>query len=294
VAIAVTDVISECQSILDAEGTNFYSFNNNFKPAINYAIRWSVSVINRYIGINKFTDETFRELSQCKVWQTSGLSRIQLNPADLGHNIWTLLSVIPEPDVIIVDNTGLLANLPPLYYNVVAPFAGAGVQSNSPIVSQKYNATGNATLSIQQSTLRPELAMVRTLYTAKRLAYTEVEDAYYNPYSAGYKAKVGLAKQYAYVSMTDYTTTIGGYTLSPPQEIQVLPEIPNALVAITYLKTPDPVVLDTDIIPVPSTMLSIIVDKAMQFINMNQNLGLVEYQVQGNELLQLTNALTNQ
>lgn len=292
-AIPVSEVIAQCQSILDAEGTDFYSFQNNFQPAINYAVRWSVNVINRFIGTNKFTDETFRELTICKVWQTSSLSRIQLNPADIGHDIWTILSVIPQPDVVIIDNTGLLGTLPPDYYNEVIPFAGAGVQSNKPIVTQKYNATGNTPLSAQQSTYRPELAHIRTYFTAKRLALTEVEDTYYNPYSAGYNAKVGLAKQFAYVSMVDYTTTIGGYSLNPPQEIAVYPEIPNQLVSVIYVKTPDEITSDTDVIPFPTTMTDIIVDKAMQFINMNQNLGLVEYQVQGNELLQLTNAIMN-
>ena len=60
--IAVSTVIERMQAILDAEGSTRYTFDRDYKPAINYAIEYYCSVFNSAFGNNKLTEENLREL----------------------------------------------------------------------------------------------------------------------------------------------------------------------------------------------------------------------------------------
>ena len=44
--IAVQTVVDRMKSVLDAEGSDRYLFDQDFKPAINSAIDWLVAVFN--------------------------------------------------------------------------------------------------------------------------------------------------------------------------------------------------------------------------------------------------------
>lgn len=82
---------------LDAEGSDYYTDNEDIIPAINTAIKWLVSVINIGFASNKLSEETFRELVKTKVFQANDYSRVMLDPVSIGHDIWSILAVHPKP-----------------------------------------------------------------------------------------------------------------------------------------------------------------------------------------------------
>lgn len=271
--IQVQTIIDRMKSALDAEGSDYYNFSRDFRPAINYALEWSVSVISPFLGQKKFPEELFRELTFSKIWQTSNYSRVNINPADLNNrDIWTILAIYPKPYVVVEDATDLLPNLPGTYYNEIQPYFSQ--QSfNTPIVTQAWNATGLTTLLPHESTFRPELSFLRSDKSCRRENLERYAINKGNPFAPGNIAYNDDVTDYAYVSYTDYTAVYGGYKLTVPRELEIAPYIPNELVAVFYIHTPAEIVLQTDTIPFPAMMLNVLTSKALNYIAIKQNNG---------------------
>ena len=271
--IQVQTIIDRMKSALDAEGSDYYNFSRDFRPAINYALEWSVSVISPFLGQKKFPEELFRELTFSKIWQTSNYSRVNINPADLNNrDIWTILAIYPKPYVVVEDATDLLPNLPGTYYNEIQPYFSQ--QSfNAPIVTQAWNATGLTTLLPHESTFRPELSFLRSDKSCRRENLERYAINKGNPFAPGNIAYNDDVTDYAYVSYTDYTAVYGGYKLTVPRELEIAPYIPNELVAVFYIHTPAEIVLQTDTIPFPAMMLNVLTSKALNYIAIKQNNG---------------------
>ena len=271
--IQVQTIIDRMKSALDAEGSDYYNFSRDFRPAINYALEWSVSVISPYLGQKKFPEELFRELTFSKIWQTSNYSRVNINPADLNNrDIWTILAIYPKPYVVVEDATDLLPNLPGTYYNEIQPYLNQQ-NFNTPIVTQAWNATGLTTLLPHEGTFRPELSFLRSDKSCRRENLERYAINKGNPFAPGNIAYNDDVTDYAYVSYTDYTAVYGGYKLTVPRELEIAPYIPNELVAVFYIHTPAEVVLETDTIPFPALMMNVLVSKALNYISIKQNNG---------------------
>ena len=105
-SILVSDIVSRCESALDAEGFERYLFDNDYRPAINYAMEWIVSVFNKAFAENKLSEESMRELVFAKVFITSAHSRINLNDLNsINNEVWSILAVYPE-----IEYMGVLPN----------------------------------------------------------------------------------------------------------------------------------------------------------------------------------------
>ncbi len=99
--IPVTKIISQVESMLDAEGFDHYAFDEDYKPAINYAQDWITQLYSRLMSERKFSEEMLRELTYIRVWYTSIYSRLHLGGigmTDIGGQVWTVLGVYPEPE----------------------------------------------------------------------------------------------------------------------------------------------------------------------------------------------------
>lgn len=289
--IQVQTIIDRMKSALDAEGSDYYNFSRDFRPAINYALEWSVSVISPFLGQKKFPEELFRELTFSKIWQTSNYSRVNINPADLNNrDIWTILAIYPKPYVVVEDATDLLPNLPGTYYNEIQPYFSQ--QSfNAPIVTQAWNATGLTTLLPHESTFRPELSFLRSDKSCRRENLERYAINKGNPFAPGNIAYNNDVTDYAYVSYTDYTAVYGGYKLTVPRELEIAPYIPNELVAVFYIHTPAEITATTDTIPFPAMMLNVLTSKALNYIAIKQNNGTNLRGTTDQELLALLGAV---
>lgn len=289
--ILVQDIIDRVAASLDAEGSGYFNFSRDYEPAINNAIEWVVSSVSPLIGTNKFPEEAFRELTTTKVWQCNRYSGFIIDPADIGgRDYWTILGVYAKPKVVLLDAPNLATTLPGIYYSEIFPYLGQELV-NAPVVSQAYNATGINLLQPQQSTFRPELAFVDCANMCDRITLKEWSSRQRNKFSPGYKSKVAKYIQWAYINANNYTSTIGGYTLSVPREIRVSPDLSRDLVGVTYIAIPATISSPADIIGFPQTLFVPMVQKALNYISIKENMGAQLYNITTQELLQALNAL---
>ena len=98
--IPAQQVIDRARQVgLDAEGADYYDDIIDIIPAINASIEWLTAIISAAFGQKKMGEEVFQDLVQARVFQPSNFSRVFLNSADLGHEVWTILGVYINPKV---------------------------------------------------------------------------------------------------------------------------------------------------------------------------------------------------
>lgn len=229
--ILVQEVVNRGLSALDAEGSERYLFDQDFKPAINYANEWMVAAINKILGGTKLSGEALRELVKIKVFQANSYSRIAFNEATVGHKLWSILALYPEP--------------------VVAPFQQP-VPDPNPAVS-KY---------------MPGLSHVSGKSCTNRMNLEEWNDNQKNVFSPGNTSLLGELNEYAYLDFGDYSSST--YTDPGTFEIEVRPSVANQFISLAYVKKPNLITLITDSIEFPETMLDIVLEKMLQFISFKQ------------------------
>lgn len=232
-SILVADIISRCAAQVDAEGSDFYTFTEDYLPAILSAQDWVVSVINSQLGKKKFSEEIFSDLRIARVFQASNFSRIRLDPALLGHSIWTLTSIEPLP---ITDPTFIAQVLP-------AP---------------------------QDSKYRNDLTHVSSNFYAQRTSDEEWAKNKNNPFHDSHAGENGeTPSSYGYLDYTDYTSS--AYTLTAPaQEIEVRPAIANQPVTIRYIRVPSKPTATSDSLQFPVFAFDIIVSATLSFLAVKQ------------------------
>jgi hypothetical protein len=223
-------LVDRMTSVLDAEGSERYLFEQDFKPAINSSIDWLVAVFNAAFSDNKLSEEDLRELVKTSIWQANSFSRIHFNQADLGYRIWTILGIFPKPTITPVTTP------PPL---------------NSP----------------ESSTFRGDLSYVDSYYAAKRLTIEEWNENRKNVFAAGNEVLKNQLESYAYLGHGNYGSSnynAGG------EEIQIRPSVSGEFVAVTLLKNPDKITSITDDIEFPETVFDLLFQKALNFISYKQ------------------------
>jgi hypothetical protein len=121
-SIPAQTIYNQLNSLLDAEGSNYYDLNLDIIPAINRAQKYIVSIINSVLGSRKFAEEHYRELTKVLIFQTSQYSRVDLTPTQTNYILWDVLSVVANPTLDIpfspVSVTGNLSVPLPLRFYV--------------------------------------------------------------------------------------------------------------------------------------------------------------------------------
>lgn len=228
--IPVQEIVDRITSILDAEGSDRYLFDQDFKPAINSAKDWVVAVFKKVFADKSMSEENLRELVKVAIYQTNTFSRIALDESVLGDSIWSILSVNPE--AVTYPNG-----------NITTP-------------SNDY-----------ESLFRPDLTYTKSNYSAKRLTFEEWENMRDNIFMAGSPALTNSLREYSYLSQSNLNST--NYTATAP-EIEISPELVNKLVGIRYLKYPNNVSLLSDDLEFPRLLFDMIVNKAANFMSIKQ------------------------
>jgi len=180
--IQAQTIVDRTLSILDAEGSDRYLFDQDFKPAINAAVEWLVAVFNSAFAQNKLSEEDLRELIKTKVFQANDFSRVRFNADVVGEKLWTVLAILTEitvtPDVA-----------PP------------------PLPNPKI------------SVYHPEYTFVSSEESAGRLSIQEWNENKKNIFKAGNTTVTNGFKKYAYLSFGDYSsdnyTEIGEIEIRP-------------------------------------------------------------------------------
>lgn len=84
---------------LDAEGSQRYLFDQDYKPAINSAISRAITAGGWAMANRKGSEEALWELKEDRVFQSNFFGGIAINDAipSLGHTVWNILAVYAEP-----------------------------------------------------------------------------------------------------------------------------------------------------------------------------------------------------
>ena len=252
--IVASDLITRMVAALDAEGSDRYRFDRDFRPAINYAIEYYVAIFNSTFGNKKLSEENLRELTRTRVFQTSKYSRIQFNPSDISEEIWSILIVAPEP---ILD----------------------------PQIDPIVNPTPENSLFIPGS----QTTFVSSEYGASRLTFEEWNGNDKNIFMPGNTTFENQFKEYAYKNFIH--TKEGELASEIVDEIEIRPYLDNQLVAVTYLVFPTLIDQDTDIIMYPKSMKNLLVNQALKFISKKQGDGTNLYTVEERDIATLVNLM---
>ena len=200
-------------SALDAEGSDRYNFDDDYKPAINYAIDFSISVFNAIFSQNKKSEEILKELVLMRMWKLSKYSRFAFDETTVGCKLWSVLSIIPKADL---DTSFNYTSFPD-------------------------NQTEGQYLKIGSETAR----YLGGGYPCKRLTTEQWIEKDRNPFMAGNPFNICEDTiQYGYIAFADY---VGGFGMTKDKfEIEIAPHIPNELVAMRFLKKPVSITTNAD------------------------------------------------
>ena len=228
--IPVQDIVDRCKFILDSEGSDRYLFEQDFKPAINSSTEWLVAVFNKAFAEKKLSEENLRDLIFTKVFLASGFSRVDLDKSSIIDSIWSILRVVPNPEVS------------PAY---VPSTEGCD----------------------KKSKLMSDLMYLRGENSAKRLTLEEWEENRNNIFEAGNNIITDPSLlTYAYLNIGDYSST----KFNNGKEIEIRPDVSDKLVGITYLKYPGQISSETDQLPFPESLTDLVYQKALNFISFKQ------------------------
>jgi len=228
--ISVQAIVDRMTSVLDAEGSERYLFEQDFKPAINSSIDWLVAVFNSAFADKKLPEENLRDLIRTSIWQANSFSRINVSPSALGHDVWGVLGIFPEP--VITPN-------------IVAPLLP----------------------SPETSRYRGDLSYVKSDFSAQRLTIEEWNINRKNVFSPGNEVIENGLKRYAYLGYGNYESS--SYN-SGGKEIEIRPSVANNFVALTVLKVPTKVVNISDNVEFPEPVFDVLYQKALNFISYKQ------------------------
>lgn len=232
-AIVASSVVSLLKAALDAEGSDYYTFDNDYKFAINYSLDQIVRIINAKYGFTKFPEEVLKELIKVRLYRTSKRSRITI-----ADTVWGIVSIHPEAE-----------------YDVMT----GGVP------------TPSAVANLYESSLITNCAYYKSKYDAKRLTAEEWEETEENPFSSGYDitAENGI-KEYAWMETEDYGLGSSDAAYPTSYQLMIKPILDQKYVGVRYIKMPDRVTTTSSVIEFPSSVLNFIVSYALVFIAIKQ------------------------
>jgi hypothetical protein len=164
--ISVQTVVDRLAFVLDAEDSERYTFENDYKPAINSSVEWLQAVFNKAFADKKLTEEDLKELIKVTVFQTSQYSRINLDL--ITDSIWSLLRINPEP------------------------------------VLHPAGATITTTANPEQSLWRSDLSYIKGKFATKLLSLEQWEESVDNVFAAGNERLLNSFKSYAYLNFAGY------------------------------------------------------------------------------------------
>lgn len=167
--IAVQAVIERLESVLDAEDSDRYTFERDFKPAINSSVEFLQAVFNKAFAEKKLSEEDLKELIKVSVFQTSQFSRINLDQID--DSIWSLMRINPEP------------TLHPL----------------NPALTVQLNP--------ESSLWRQDLSYIKSKYACKLLSLEQWEENVDNIFEAGNARLLNSFKSYGYLNFASYASS---------------------------------------------------------------------------------------
>lgn len=230
--IQAQELVDSLKSALDAEGSDHYIFELDYRPAINSSIKWLTNVVSSAIGRDKIGEEFFRDITYSGIFKTDESSRVSLNV--FPNEVWSILSVFVEPKTNDISGQ-----------------------------------TAPDTTVLTDSYFMNNLKFRSSYKSCKRLSIEEWVTARPNPFEDGYDGDqiCDDLKQYAYLNPVNHENINTGIS---SLEIEVRPEVVNDYVAIFWTKRPSEIVNITDQIEFPQSVFQILFNKALNYMSYKQ------------------------
>ncbi len=96
-SFAASELKQAMAAPLGTFGTQRYLDVPHYIPAIQAGMRRFKALVGSVFAENKGGEELFSEITETKVFQTSQYGNIKFTSADLGHSIWSIVAIYPEP-----------------------------------------------------------------------------------------------------------------------------------------------------------------------------------------------------
>ena len=240
-AINTADLVRAGRSLLATVGTQRYTDEEDFVPAINGASRAFEAYMGGFLAEKKGSEEAFREVTRTVVYQTNTQGGIFLDDPDNLQPFWTLIAIYAEPQTLPVNPSPVAAPDSGSVFRGDVAFAGAGKPVER-ITQEEY--------AKRKFSLQPG---------SERLAN--------NPAIA----------QYAYYWVGD-RSTVAPSTVWPTQgqsEIVVVPKALTSrkLVGVSYLRTAPLITAVGQFLPYPVSMFNLIRDLMLNQLTYKQGDG---------------------
>lgn len=139
-----------------------------------------------------------------------------------------------------------------------------------------------------KSKYRDDLTFVGSSYSAANLPYEEWNQNRKNIFMKGNEVLEGEFKTYAYLNFGNYGST----SYSQSREIEVRPNPHGSFVGITYVKRPDKITSESDMIEFPYAVINMIYQRALHFISYKQGDQTNLYSVTQNDVNMLAQLLS--
>lgn len=238
--IAVQEIVNRLNSALDSEGFDTYLFDNDFKPAINYAQQWLGTLFNAAFEKDKKVGEALKDLLYVSCFLTSNYSRVFFDETQVQRGLWSILHVYPE--------------------------------------IQYQNMTGDPIPPALngQSLYLPFLSYLKSYQSATLLTKDKVNVNRNNPFEKGneYIGSKNLSSEfntYVWVNHTKYGEGLPYFPfIVYNPEIEILPALVNKIIAIEYLASPPAITSISDNVLFPHSLMNLIVEKALEWMALKQ------------------------
>lgn len=241
-----SEVLPDIDSRLDAEGSDHYGLVEDKLTAGTMAALFIVNRANRVEGVNKFAEEALRDLTLTRVWEPSSTyGRLQFNEAALGHEMLSIVAVMPDPEW-------------PAGQTVVGTVFANGYTSR----------------------LRTDLSFFRSKGNAKRYSREQRDRVAKNKFMKGNEVLKGNSElvTYGYINASDYDSTQPYTTATPEIEVFPIPPLQTTpssgrYVAVEYVRVPAKLTQVGSIVELPDSLKDLFISKTLSYIAVKQGDG---------------------
>lgn len=249
--VAVQKAVELMAAQLDAEGSDHYTFDQDYLPALLQSQEYILSLIASNYGKRKFSERALSLLLFTKIWQTNLYGRIHMDDGAIGPfgPVWDVVGMYAEPEVI----------------------GTANIIPTSP----------------QASSMRTTISFLRSEYPCKRMSLEQVAELNRNVFAPGNAAFATSKLRQYYFCNLGYMNSTAYPTLGWEYEIGPTTLTGKKLIAVSWLKVPSKPTALTDNMDFPPVMLNLLVAKALNFISIKQGDRTTQFAVSDKEALDL-------
>ncbi len=232
--ILTDDLWKAMRAVLGVAGTQRYLPDQQVLPAINGGLRQFNAFVNALFAERKGSEELLQEISVERAFQTNEFGGVTMSEAQLGHKVWTIVAIYPEP--------------------VISPANAVAIPA------QPAESLWRDDVTIRRSGSFPCLRI-----TKEQSAQTAS-----NKYMPGSEKLANSAmRSYAYYMMGDRSSS----AFAPgSSEFVLVPESISGrrIIGVAYLKGVDPVTSFQDLIPYPPSAFQLLRDLSLNELSVRQ------------------------